>query len=128
MQAPESSFYLARAGETPVGSVYLQIDLDPTRVLGKFSAFSIDPAWEKKGVGRFMSAAIEARVCEVARTKGLGAATLEMGVINVRKDLFTFWGKLGFSIDRDLPADPELSRISLDGLDVHCVLMKKQLL
>ncbi len=52
---------------------------------------------------------------------------MEMGVINQREDLFPWYQTQGYSCVHRLPRDLELQRIVSDGLDVHCILMRKDL-
>lgn len=52
----------------------------------------------------------------------------EMGVINLRKDLFPWYEKMGYEVIGEIrPNDAEVSRIILDDLDVCCILMRKVL-
>jgi hypothetical protein len=53
--------------------------------------------------------------------------TMEMGVINLREDLFPWYNKLGYETLDRLPHDEELRRIVLEDVDVYCVLMRKEL-
>jgi hypothetical protein len=57
------------------------------------------------------------------------SAVMEMGVINVRTDLFPWYEKQGYQIICDLPWDEELTRIIAEEYaHVRCVLMRKRLL
>lgn len=51
-----------------------------------------------------------------------------MGVINQREDLFPWYEMQGYKTIGKLPHDEELARIVKDGVDIYCVLMRKQLL
>jgi len=52
----------------------------------------------------------------------------EMGVINLRKDLFPWYEKMGYVVIGEIrPNDAEVSRIILEELDVCCILMRKVL-
>lgn len=56
--------------------------------------------------------------------------SLQMGVINLRKDLFPWYESQGFQIMGEIrPNDPEVELITLDELKeaVCCILMKKEL-
>ena len=53
---------------------------------------------------------------------------MEMGVINLRKDLFPWYERQGYNVIEEIrPNDAELNRIVLDEMDVCCVLMRKVL-
>jgi hypothetical protein len=57
------------------------------------------------------------------------SAVMEMGVINMRTDLFPWYEKQGYiRIGEMRPHDAELTRIIADGMDVCCVKMRKILL
>ena len=55
------------------------------------------------------------------------SASMEMGVINLRKDLFMWYGKQGYEKGEQLPNSDELTRVCLPGFDVCCVMMRKQI-
>ena len=53
---------------------------------------------------------------------------MEMGVINLRPELFPFYEKRGYTVVGDMPRDEELHRIVReDHAQVCCVLMRKTL-
>lgn len=55
-------------------------------------------------------------------------ASMEMGVINVREDLFPWYESQGYIKGIEIhPNDAELTRIITPGMDVFCILMKKTL-
>ena len=53
---------------------------------------------------------------------------MEMGVINLRTDLFPWYEKQGYKILHEIPNDEEVSRIVLPELNVYCILMRKQII
>lgn len=53
---------------------------------------------------------------------------MEMGVVNVRTDLFPWYEKQGYEIIGDVKNDSSFSELVADGLDVYCILMRKTLL
>ncbi len=99
-------------------------------VRGKFSAVAVDPAWEKRGVGQFLVASVEHFLQERADSL-FGASSAqtvcEMGVLNVRPDLFAWYERQGYTRGERLPHDAELARIINPGLDVWCILWRKVL-
>jgi hypothetical protein len=55
--------------------------------------------------------------------------SMEMGVINQRKDLFPWYEGQGYKLIGEIrPNDAELLRICLDDIDICCILMRKCLL
>lgn len=104
-------------------------------MIGKFSAVSVPPKYEKRGIGKALVKGAENKVLEIARdlqkqeSQDVHAA-LQMGVINLRKDLFPWYEAQGFETVCEIrPNDPEVERITLDEMKdiVCCVLMKKAL-
>ena len=53
------------------------------------------------------------------------AIIMEMGVVNVRHDLFPWYEKQGYKIIEDIRDDPEFEAIVAEGQDVFCILMRK---
>ncbi len=54
---------------------------------------------------------------------------MEMGVINLRTDLFPWYEKQGYKIISEIrPNDAEVTRIIRDDMDVCCILMRRVLL
>jgi hypothetical protein len=84
----------------------------------------------KRGIGKTIIQATEKYLLEVALSSTkIMKVTIQMGVINLRKDLFSWYEKQGYSVVGEIrPNDEELSRIILDDLDVCCVLMTKSLI
>lgn len=86
--------------DTNVESAYTGKDFIVVDTIGKFSAVSVPKKWEKRGIGKKLVSAAErhARDCgleylEVSKRdnpEGLYklSVDMEMGVINLRKDLF----------------------------------------
>ena len=121
------------------GSLYLSwhTDLDvegALRLTGKVSAVSVPTRWAKKGIGKKMIKQAEDHLLKVAKELGTygqqcSAVVMEMGVINVRQDLFSWYEKQGYTKGDPLPHDRELDRIiSHDMKDkVFCVRMSKVL-
>ena len=122
-------------------SLYLSwhIDVDADGVLtltGKISAVSVPSRWGKKGIGKKMIKNAEDYLLKKVAPKELRAygvkeckVVMEMGVINVRDDLFPWYEKQGYMRGERLQHDGELDRIILPHMKdkVFCVRMSKEL-
>ncbi len=81
-----------------------------------------------------MVKAIETKLLEIATAQQTTSdqsvsAYMEMGVINLRTDLFPWYEAQGYALIGEIrPNHEEITRIILDDLDVCCVLMRKKLL
>lgn len=90
--------------------------------------------YERRGIGKALVTAAETKLQEIAKEmlhSNMSAEPIlymEMGVINLRKDLFPWYESQGYVVIKELrPNDPEFNEMCLDELDVCCVLMRKQL-
>mmetsp|Transcript_1731 Transcript_1731/g.4047 ORF Transcript_1731/g.4047 Transcript_1731/m.4047 type:complete len:194 (-) Transcript_1731:1322-1903(-) len=136
IQAERSEFILAstsiEGSQTDVGSLFLNWDVKQEdsrlHISGKFSAVSVPAQFGRRGVGSCLVRAAEARMLQVALELKAQGASMEMGVINQRADLFPWYEAQGYQQLHELPNDAELTRICLEGVDICCVLMKKVLL
>eukprot|EP00981_Chlorochromonas_danica_P014842 scaffold9085_cov180-Ochromonas_danica.AAC.1 len=111
------------------------------KVRGKFSAVSVPSKHGRKGLGRGLVRAAEEKVRTVAHHLYLSLPQplplprqvklfLEMGVINLREDLFPWYEAQGFHVIGDIhPNDPEVERITLNEFKekLWCILMRKEL-
>ena len=88
-----------------------------------------------KGIGKALVAAAEARlISEVSKsiearkneTEIQTSIVMEMGVVNLRPDLFPWYESQGYTIEHEIkPNDPEFDKLLLDGVDAFLVLMRK---
>jgi GNAT superfamily N-acetyltransferase len=133
-----SVFLVAKRDNTNeiLGSIYLHWEYHRddkedsiNKVVGKFSAVSVPPKNEKRGIGKALVKAAENKILAIANSIGDQVkADLEMGVINQRKDLFPWYENQGFKTYEEI-FDAEVDHIVLDDLrgKVFCVLMRKHL-
>lgn len=96
-----------------VGLVYLS--LSPDR--GYLGTLAVDPDWQGSGLSRLLVDAVEAR-CRQACVR-----FLDLTVVNLRKELFPFYRKLGFAPTGVIPF-PLPSKLILP---CHLVQMTKAL-
>eukprot|EP01035_Chromulina_nebulosa_P017247 gene17247-22775_t len=130
MKTDHSTFLFAVLTENDssitVGSLYLQWYFENNKITGKFSAVSIPTKYGNRGFGKKLVQGAENYILNIANSNGYDSAVMEMGVINLRKDLFPWYEKQGYAIIEEIrPNDEEVSRIILDDLDVCCILMRK---
>jgi GNAT superfamily N-acetyltransferase len=83
---------------------------------GYFGMLSVDPAHQKKGLGRTLFNAIEAH-CRAA-----GCVALDISVVNLREELPAFYNMLGFTATGTAPLVSHTVK-----MDAHFVLMSKPL-
>ena len=101
--------------------------------------------FEKKGIGKKLVKAAEEHLLEVAQHQFACAqkdrqassessklisliVNMEMGVINQRADLFPWYESQGYAVVGNIyPNDAELTRICLEGADIYCVLLRKNI-
>lgn len=121
------------------GSLFLHWDVRQNgslrEVVGKFSAVSVPSRFSKQGIGKALVNEAESRIREIAKNLSrdhpdpevMTNASLQMGVINQRQDLFPWYEKQGFQITGEIRGDPEVERIVLDDMkdDIYLVLMSK---
>lgn len=116
-----------------VGSLYLhweiKMDENGREVIGKFSAVSVPSRFGKRGIGKALVDAAERRVIDLAKQSDTASASLQMGVISQREDLFPWYSKQGFVVAGEIRGDPEIERITLDEFKdtIYLVLMTKVL-
>jgi tRNA-dihydrouridine synthase 2 len=145
LMAGDGVFLLAHACNAPrtiCGSLHLTRSVAATgptekpsgvHSSGNFGAVAVGRAYEKRGIGAALVRAVERYVLTGARDHAAPAsvprtADIEMGVINLRADLFVWYGKLGFARGEEMrPNNEELTRICLPELDVCCVKMHNAL-
>jgi GNAT superfamily N-acetyltransferase len=96
-----------------VGSVYLAIKAER----GYLGTLAVDPGHQGRGLAKALVAAVEEQ-CRQA-----GCSVLDISVVNLRKELFPFYGKLGFVPTATLPF-PEPDKVLLP---LHLVQMTKAL-
>lgn len=99
-------------------------------MIGKVSAVSVLPAYQRQGIGQLLIKAAEEHMQIIARQLRAINCELQMGVINKRTDLFPWYEKQGYHIIGEIhPNDPEVERITLDEMkdEICCILMKKSL-
>jgi ribosomal protein S18 acetylase RimI-like enzyme len=135
-----SAFLLAESSEGGelrlVGSLYLHWEIiesgSKREVVGKFSAVSVPPRFGRQGIGKALVDETETKIREIARSLEPvpdveTTATLQMGVINQRYDLFPWYQKQGFQITGEIRGDPEIDLITLEEMkdDIYLVLMSK---
>ncbi len=145
---PQSFFLLASVddGKSYSGSLYLSyivVDESPLiQIQGNFGAVAVETNMSRRGIGKSLVKGAEAfvlhlqsllssHIYSLPKEATLGGSavnsTLEMGVINLREDLFQWYGKQGYEKLQPMPQNDELQRICLPELNVCCILMRKQL-
>ena len=147
MQKEENSrFLVARMTNdgAVVGSLYLTMTSSSsgdskttvTMAEGNFGAVAVSRKYEKMGIGKNLieAAATFTRKRRAQLQSGKKPreervqAKLTMGVINLREDLFGWYGRQGFVKGEEIrPNNAELQRICLPELDICLVLMHKDL-
>lgn len=142
MDATNSLFLLVTAEDKGIrGSIYLQWEIkneseSDISITGHVSCVSVSKAFEKQGIGkRLVIAAEEYLLQSVVRSISTTIATnvaMEIGVINLRTDLFPWYQGQGYAVvaDQGEPSkqeSAEVDMIKLPHLQVFCVLMRKSL-
>jgi tRNA-dihydrouridine synthase 2 len=131
----------ASGGGAFVGSLYITLTTeeeqggDVVRVEGGFGAVAVSTKYSKNGIGKSLILAAEAytfrhleNLTGAGKGKKKATATMKMGVINLREDLFAWYGRMGYVRGGEIrPNNEELTRICLPELDVCCVMMSKEL-
>jgi tRNA-dihydrouridine synthase 2 len=130
--AVAGSLYLTVTSSTSAGD-------DKTTVTiaeGNFGAVAVSRKYEKRGIGKNLIEAAATftrkRRAQLQSGKKPGEervqAKLTMGVINLREDLFGWYGRQGFVKGEEIrPNNAELQRICLPELDTCLVQMHKDL-
>ena len=135
MRNSNSLFLIASSEAEPgriVGSILMNwtssISNNFETFVGHFSAVSVPPAFAKRGIGKKLVQTAEQKLLEISTKSTLPSkVVMEMGVINLREDLFPWYESQGYSKHERLPDSDELARIKLDEVEVYCILMQKQL-
>ncbi|GIQ79763.1 hypothetical protein KIPB_000458 [Kipferlia bialata] len=97
---------------------------------GTFGCVAVGRQFDRRGIGSALIREAERLVLQSATEAGGASVTADigMGVLNVRPDLFTWYGKQGYLRGQDIrPTSDEITRITLPGYDVCCVKMEKKL-
>jgi GNAT superfamily N-acetyltransferase len=126
MAKPNARFFVFEDAEDGqlVGSIFMSWEVTEDRIVGNFSAVSVLDNQTRKGIGRQLVAYAEEFLCAL---EGPVTRVLEAGVINLREDLFVWYGKQGFATVRENKGDKEVTMISKPGLGVHLVVVAKTL-
>ena len=111
---PDAAFLVVPAAgdaETLAAAVYLEVH----GARGYFAMLSVDPAYQKRGLGRMLTEAVE------AHCRARGCAFVAIEVVNLREELPAFYARLGFTPDGTAPF-PDPAKLTRDA---HLVLMSK---
>ena len=94
------TFLMLEDGRSVLGCVYVEKRGDR----GYLGLLSVDPAQQKRGLGRLLTAAAEKHM------KGLNCCAVDLRVISARSELLSFYGKLGYVVTgtSPMPADAPL--------------------
>jgi ribosomal protein S18 acetylase RimI-like enzyme len=127
-------YYSLKGNNKVVLNDFKEVTPNEFVVIGHFSAVAVPERFSKRGIGKQLIMACEKYILNIAdelsqtRSNSKVKAELEMGVINVRKDLFPWYESQGFNVIRELrPNDVELTNSIVEHMDVCCVLMSKTL-
>ena len=141
--------------ETICGSLYLSWKSTSTgrsdkkdQIVGKFSAVAVRGENQKKGIGQLLVRAAEDYVTSLSKrsndainesASSCGSllndtsdtrvrAIITMGVINLRKDLFPWYAKQGYSVVGEAHHDVEVLRIVKEGYEHVCLIQMEKVL
>lgn len=123
----------AKVDPVIMGSLRLEWELrsagSEEELVGHFSAVSVLNQYASRGIGKSLVLAAEECLVEEAQRQGCPKAgvVMEIGVINLRRELFHWYEALGYLTGKPLPHSEELRRIILPSLDVFCIGMSKRL-
>ncbi|HUQ82686.1 MAG TPA: GNAT family N-acetyltransferase [Gemmatimonadaceae bacterium] len=115
LAVPNARFFVipADAPGALAGSVYVEIEGDQ----GYFGMLAVDPAAQGRGFGRALVRGAE------AYARDAGCATMNLDVVDLRGELTTFYGSLGYqAIGESAYPRPEQTK-----LPVRLIHMTKQL-
>ena len=124
MSTERAEFLLAsNTSDEPVGSIFFEWERDEATatLTGKFSAVSVPHPFARQGIGAALVRIVEERTLEVAAQHHCSAACSEMSVVNVRPDLFAWYGKQGYCVVAPiLPSPPSFAALVAPSAgDVH---------
>ena len=146
MNTKDSVWLVGVIDENIVGCIYLKwtiiedINTSTYTLNGHFSSVSVLDSLAKKGIGKSLVLAAEEHIITIYNLKCnsnkvnpqdpivISTVTIDCGVINLRKDLFAWYGKQGYNpTGTEIVDDEEVSRISLSDLNVSLVILGKVL-
>ncbi len=106
-------FLLAEDGDLLVGCVYLE----PRGERSYLGLLSVEPARQRSGLGTRLMALAEERAGKA------GCRVIDLGVVNLRRDLLSFYRRLEYAETgtRDFPPEAKLK------LPCHLITMSKHL-
>ena len=109
----KGKFLLAEDGATPLASIYLELQ----GARGYFGMLSVDPAQQRKGVGRMLVAAAENFFREA------GCRFSDLRIVSARTDLLPYYTRLGY---RETGTAPYVATVPVK-MPVHFIDMSKSL-
>lgn len=109
----EGTFLMLTGADRPVGCVYVEVN----GRAGYFGMLSIDPAWQRRGLGARLIGEAE----EFCRTAG--CREMELQVVNLREELPPYYRRFGYTEagTREFPPDDGATR------PCHFIVMRKAL-
>ena len=112
---PNACFLVIDASDRGMLAAAVFVDLNDGR--GHFAMLSVDPASQKKGLGRRLISAVE-EYCVAA-----GCTALDIEIVNLREELPAYYAALGF-VEGGMAPFPNRAKLRRDA---HLVLMTKPL-
>ena len=145
MNATNSCWILAILNNEIVGCIYLKWKVvysnndknnknNTDSIHGHFSSVSVLDSMARKGIGRTLVKAAEDHVINLGKNNDSSNSnppriTIDCGVINLREDLFKWYGNQGYvNTGEEIKDDEEVNRITLPGMMVTLVIIGKTLL